>query len=330
MPTRRRFLSILAASCAALPLARAYAAPAAATITWKGTVLGAAGTLTLVHPERNRARALIEACVAEIARLESIFSLYRSDSALSRLNAAGELTDPPQELVELTAFALSLSHLSGGAFDPTVQPLYRLYAERFAHDARVGPSPEAIAQVLQAVDYRAVAVDPGRIRLQRKGMALTLNGIAQGFITDRIAERLRAAGFDNILVDLGEARALGRRADGRPWHAAVRDPRDAGRTVLDLPLGEEPTSALATSAGYGTPLGADPRVHHLLDPRTGRSANHYRSVSVVAPRAALADGLSTALFVADPQALHAILARYPSARAYVVDETGRLRTAGKL
>ena len=329
MPTRRRFLSILAASCAAtLPLARAQAGTAAPVSTWKGTALGALAALTLVHPDRGRARALIEASVAEIARLEAIFSLYRSDSALSRLNAAGELADPPQELVELAALGLSLAHSSAGAFDPTVQPLYRLHAEGFARDPRAGPSAGQIGRVLRLVDYRAVEVRADRIRLRRPGMALTLNGIAQGYITDRIAERLRAAGFDNILVDLGEARALGRRADGRSWQAAVRDPRADGRTLLDLALGNGLRSALATSAGYGTPFGQDARAHHLLDPATGRSANHYLSVSVTAPRATLADGLSTALFVAAPPRAQSILAAYPSARAYVVDASGRVRMDG--
>ena len=323
MPTRRRFLSILAASsAAALPLMRAHAGAPTAVNVRKGTAMGALASLTLVHPDRPRARALIDACVAEIERLESIFSLHRNDSALSRLNAAGELTNPPHELTELLAFGLSLSVLSAGAFDPTIQPLYRLYHEELARNPALGPTSGDLARVLQVVDYRAVELRSDHVRLGRPGMALTLNGIAQGYITDRIADRLRAAGFDNVLVDLGEARALGRRADGRSWRAAVRDPRDAARTVFDLALGDDPTSALATSAGYGTPLGPDPRTHHLLDARTGESANHYLSVSVIAPRATLADGLSTALYVSTPQQARLVLRDYPSARAYMVDAAG--------
>ncbi|MCC7082439.1 MAG: FAD:protein FMN transferase [Burkholderiales bacterium] len=326
MPTRRRFLSIVAAGAASLPLARAHARVAPFTNVWKGTAMGALASLILVHPDRARARALIDACVAEIVRLEAIFSLYRNDSVLVRLNATGAAANPPHELIELLSFGLALASLSAGAFDPTVQPLYRLHAERFARDPVTGPTAEDIARVLQVVDYRAVEVSSARIRLPRPGMALTLNGIAQGYITDRVADRLRAAGFDNVLVDLGEARALGHRADGGPWRAAVRDPRATDRTLWQLALGEGATSALATSAGYGTALGADPRAHHLLDPHTGRSANHYLSVSVTAPRATLADGLSTALYVSPPEHALALLRSYPAARAYVVDAAGRTST----
>jgi thiamine biosynthesis lipoprotein len=328
MPTRRRFLSVLAASCAAsmLPLSRAHAESTRLVSTWRGTAMGAVASLTLVHPDRAAARRLIDSCVTEIARLEAIFSLYRDDSALCRLNAAGEAANPPHELIELLSFALALSRASDGAFDPTVQPLYRLHADAYARHPERGPSADAINSVLRLVDYRAVEIGSDRIRLRRRGMAITLNGIAQGYITDRIAERLHSAGMENVLIDLGEARALGHRADGGAWHAAVRDPRDPQRTRLDLAMGDGAVSALATSAGYATPLGADPRAHHLLDPRTGRSANHHLSVSVTAPQAALADGLSTALFVSSPHTWQSLLRHHPLARAYVVSATGELST----
>lgn len=328
MSTRRRFISIVAACTGLGPLAAARAAPE--PVVWRGTALGALASMILVHPDRDRARALIAECVAEIARLEAILSLYRPDSALVRLNAAGGLDAPPQELLELLSFALSLSRHSAGAFDPTVQPLYRLYADHFAQpgaDAR-GPSRAAIARVLRAVDFRAVQVGAERIRLARPGMALTLNGIAQGYVTDRVAARLRGAGLADVLVDLGEARALGQRPGGGAWRAALADPRDPARSLLELPLGEERGAlpALATSAGYGTRFGPDPRLHHLLDPHTGRSANHWLSVSVAASSATLADGLSTALSILGPRHAAALLGRHAPVRAYVVDAVGELHT----
>jgi len=331
MIARRRFLSLVAACSAAfVPLTRVRAGQTPETVVWKGTVLGAAASMTLVHPDRTYALTAIDGCVEEIARLEAIFSLYRADSAIARLNAHGELRAPPHELLELLSFGLALSAQSRGAFDPTVQPLYRLHAEHFAVAGATasGPSPEAIAQVLRRVDFTAVEMRPDRIRLGRPGMAITLNGIAQGYITDRVADRLRAAGFDDVLVDLGEARALGRHADGHAWRAAVRDPRDPARTLFELTLGSGrgAASALATSAGQGTRFGTDPRIHHLFDPHTGHSANHYLCVSVAARRATLADGLSTALSATPPAAAEALLAAYPSARAYLLGADGRLQT----
>jgi len=332
MLKRRRFLSI-AAMCAAMGsmpggLALAAVAPSLRPTVWKGVALGAPASMTLVHPDRPHAQAMVARCVAEVGRLESVFSLYRPDSALSRLNATGLLEYPPTELVELLSFGLSLAQRSGGAFDPTVQPLLRLYFEHFSRpDASPrGPSPQAIAHARQRVGFADVEVGAARIRLGRPGAAISLNGVAQGFITDRIADLLLADGFGNVLIDVGEGRALGHRPDGGPWRAAVVDPTDPGRTLFELPLGSDHGEhrALATSGGYGTRFGSDPDLHHLLDPRTGRSANHHASVSVTAPRATLADGLSTTLSILSPARRGPLLADYPSVRTWFVDAAGRV------
>lgn len=332
MLNRRRFLSI-AASCAvmgSMPVRLAFAAsaPSPTPTVWKGVAMGALASMTLVHPDRRYAQAMITRCVAEVERLESVFSLHRFDSALSRLNATGLLDDPPTELVELLSFSLSLAHASNGAFDPTVQPLLRLYFGHFSRPGASprGPSPQAIAEARRRGGFAEVEVRSDRIRLGRVGAAITLNGVAQGFVTDRVADLLLANGFGNVLIDLGEGRALGHRPDGGLWRAAVADPNEPGRTLFELPLGSGrgQSPALATSGGYGTRFGSDPLVHHLLDPRTGRSANHYASVSVAAPRATLADGLSTTLSILSPAHRARLLADYPSVRAWFVDTAGRV------
>lgn len=332
MMKRRRFLTI-AASCAvmgSLPVRAALTVPSplAAPIVWKGVAMGSFASMTLVHPDRAHAQAMIARCVAEIERLEAVFSLYRSDSALSRLNATGVLEHPPGELVELLSFGLSLAQRSHGAFDPSVQPLLRLYFEHFSKlgASPGGPSPQAIAEARKRVGFADVDVDAGRIRLGRPGAAITLNGVAQGFITDRVADLLLANGFGNVLIDLGEGRALGHRPDGSAWRAAIADPADPGQTLFELPLGSDrgQMPALATSGGYGTRFGSDPLLHHLLDPRTGRSANHHASVSVAASRATLADGLSTTLSILAPAQHASLLADYPPVRAWLVDAAGRV------
>lgn len=320
--SRRRFLSVVGATaaCAGLPHARAAQLPT--PVVWKGTALGAIASITLVHEDRARARAALDDCVAEVERLERVFSLYRPDSSLSRLNAARVLDEPPAELVELLSTSLALTRASAGAFDPTIQPLYRLYETHFrAPDAAPeGPGAQAIARVLASVDHRRVEVTAGRIAFGAPGMAITLNGIAQGYVTDRIADRLRRDGYADVVIDLGEARAAGRRPDKHAWTASVVDPDVPTRSLFELTMGDAAGQipALATSAGAGTRFGPDPRVHHLFDPRTGRSANRYVSVSVGASRATIADGLSTALSVLAPEDARRLLAAYPTARAWLV------------
>jgi thiamine biosynthesis lipoprotein len=308
--TRRRVITIVAAAVglALAPSVRVRAAPPEARrYRWSGRALGAETSIVIYHRDRDTAERVIGLCVDEIERLENEFSLYRPQSALNRLNRTGVLRFPSHDMVRLLADSRRFSDLTGGAFDITVQPLWVLYAGHFANpDADpAGPDRKAVESVLQRVDYRAVAVDKHAVSLGRPGMALTLNGIAQGYITDRVADLLRAHGIDRVLIDLGEIRGLGGAGDGRPWRVGVGDPGGGAKLIETLEVNNQ---AVATSAGAGTPFGRDGRHHHLFDPRQGESAQRYASVTVIAPTATRADALSTALSSLAPAEARRVLA----------------------
>ncbi|NHX28111.1 FAD:protein FMN transferase, partial [Escherichia coli] len=118
--TRRRFLTIASAACLVSP-ARADQA-----YRWTGTALGAKAQIVLDHPD---AQVLARQAMAEIDRLEDIFSLYRPGSEITRLNAQGALEAPSFELLECLATARRVYQVSEGLFDPTVQPLWTAFAE---------------------------------------------------------------------------------------------------------------------------------------------------------------------------------------------------------
>ena len=272
--------------------------------------LGAAAEIVLHDADAARPRRLIARCVAEIDRLEDVFSLYRPESAISRLNRDGRLTAPPLELVALLAEARFFSERTEGAFDVTVQPLWRLHAAHFARpgaDAE-GPAAADLARAQALVDYRAVEIEPAEVRLARPGMAITLNGIAQGYITDRVAALLQDAGMGDVLLDIGEVRALGHHPDGRPWRVGLRRAAEPETIARTLALADR---AVATSAGIASPFDASGRHHHLFDPATGRPAPGAGQVSVIAPSATMADALSTAFAVTRPARAAAYAARFP-------------------
>ncbi|MCC6466802.1 MAG: FAD:protein FMN transferase [Alphaproteobacteria bacterium] len=305
---RRRVLAVLAAA-GGLPLwpGRIGATP---SWTWQGDALGTSARIQLCHPDQAQARSLVEACVAELRRLEAAFSLYRADSELSLLNRDGFLEFPSPDFRALMSMARDWGALTDGAFDATVQPLWRLYADHFAaHPGdRSGPAAPALAEACRQVDYRAVDISPRRIAFGKPGMAATLNGIAQGYITDRVVDRLREGGIDSTLVEMGEIAGIGLRGDSAPWTVAVPDA--GGRIALSLPLRDR---AIATSAGYATPFDRDRRFHHLFVPRSGACANHVDTLSVVAGTATAADALSTALYVTPPLDVPAMLRRVRAA-----------------
>jgi thiamine biosynthesis lipoprotein len=212
-----------------------------------------------------------------------------------------------------------MSVLSEGAFDITVQPLWQLYEAHFwsRRDVQTDIAGRARAVAQALVDYRGIDSSAAAIGFARAGMAITLNSLAQGYITDAIAELLRNEGFDSAMVDLGEYRALGRHPDGRPWRLAIRDGASAADIVRTVELLD---MALAVSGGYGTTFA--PGFHHLFDPRTGASANDLAAVAVIAPRATTANALSTAICVSGEARAAALLAAHPHTRAFITRADG--------
>lgn len=292
--SRRRFIGISAAATGLglMPLAHADEA-GAKIVTWRGVALGAVATIRIHHYDEVAARRLIARAIAEVQQLEGLFSLYRDDSVLVALNRRSILAAPPEPFVDLLERCLDYARLTDGAFDPTVQPLWTLYANHFSERGAdpFGPAEPAIAAALSRVGYRNLLVSRDRVALLKRGMSLTLNGIAQGFITDRVVDLLAAEGVESTLVDLGEIRGLGDHPDGRPWTVGIADPEQPGRTIAMLPLRNQ---AMATSGPYGFRFDPAGRFNHLFDPHTGRSALLYSSVTVVMPTATAADALATA------------------------------------
>ncbi len=310
-------LRILAASAATALWPRLGRAARPARWEWNGTALGAEAKIVLLHPDAGLVGAAFAAAQGEIERLENQFSLFRPDSALARLNRAGRLAHPSLDMRRLLGDALRFSAMTDGAFDPTVQPLWDLYAGHFARhpgDAD-GPSPQAVFAARMLVGWRRVGVGTAEIALA-PGTRLTLNGIAQGYITDRVAELLRGFGFDRLLLDLGEARAI-----GGPWSVAARA-WNANGEPFRLTLSD---CALAVSAPAGTVFEPSGRWHHLFDPRTGRPARSWRAVAVRAENATTADALSTALAAAPRGRAGAIARAGRALEAWLIDDAGAVQ-----
>ncbi|MDR3371233.1 FAD:protein FMN transferase [Rhodoferax sp.] len=321
---RRRLLLM----AAILPVAgwrmvqNAHAEP----LEWHGMALGAPATLILHHGgDTAGAQAALEATLAEVNRLESMFSLFRADSVISTLNRVGRVDNVPPEFIDLLGTALTMSELSHGVFDPSVQPLWNLYYDYFVVGGNtLRPDAEKVKLAKALVGWRGVKVSGSSVSLAQTGMGLTLNAVGQGFITDRCGGVLRAHGFQHMLVDMGEPRAMAPKPDGSAWEIGLADPRNPSRSLTTLSVFDQ---AVATSGGYGTMLDAAGLYTHLIDPYSGLTAPAYESVSVIAPTATQADALSTALAlipISNTPARLALLHTQPGCRAICINNAGQV------
>ncbi len=299
--SRRRFLTI--AACAGLAgSSSGYAATE--RLTWQGIALGADVSITLVGPESITRPALARARL-EIEAYEQRFSLFRPDSELVRLNADGMLRDLDPRWQSLLAACDRLHKITGGVFDPTIQPLWQAHARG-----------TDIAEARARVGWERIALPgPGLrgIRLD-KGQALSFNGIAQGAATDAVRDVLRMAGMTQVLIDIGESHCI-----GGPWYVALADP-EAGQfaqvTLEDRAVAVSSPGALRISEG----------TTHILHPHAA-APPIWSSTAVIARDAALADGLSTAACFLTPEDLRASIAALPEVETVMVlDPQGKTRS----
>ena len=273
-----------------------------------GATMGTRYTVKIGAAHAEHAGAALQAAIDE--RLESInagMSTYLPDSELSRFNAMRSTApfEVSAELCALVEQALAFSERTGGAFDVTVGPLVNLWG--FGPDASTAapPSPAAIGEVAAAVGYRHLSTDCSVPALRKRidTLYVDLSALAKGYAVDEIAALLDAKQIGDYMVEIGgELRVRGRNAKNRPWAIGIEAPNYADRSVRTV-VGVSDT-AVATSGDYRNYFEFEGRHYsHMIDPRTGRPAEHDgASVTVVAESAAFADAMATALLVLGPEA----------------------------
>jgi thiamine biosynthesis lipoprotein len=329
---RRRFLRVLAAMSGVALVHRHGLAREGRFLqpkelrSWRGAALGADAHIQIAHEDASEGARILAACRVEIESIEKLFSLHREDSVISRLNIDGEVADVSGMFLDLLSVSKNVHAVTSGYFDPSVQPLWRAYTsatKRNIFDEK--KLLEEISKCRDQIGLSDVALAAGIIKFNKPGMALTMNGIAQGYLTDRIIAALRRAGIRSALVETGETYGLGTHPDGRAWRLGVPNPLETGQLTRVVSLDDR---AVATSAPSGTTFERTGRFHHLFDPYTGHSANEWSSVTVTAPSATVADALSTA-FSAMPRSmvLDAALA-LPDVGIHMVDMDGGVTSYG--
>lgn len=316
MLTRRRFLLALGGAGAAGALGWVLGRRPTAEVRREGRALGTTVSMSAFHSNPDRAERALDAAFAELEHIEAVMSLYRPDSQLCRLNRQGVLVDPDPSLFQVLACAQAFSLATQGAFDVTVQPLWEPYASA-RREGRL-PSPAEVESARARVGWQGLRVSPDRVSLA-PGMAVTLNGIAQGYAADRAIAALRAHGVEEALVDTGEEGAF-----GRPRRVGIQHPRMREAFIDVVRLDGR---CLATSGDYETPLSPDRALNHVFDPHTGGSPQHFSSVSVLAPTGIVADALSTALFVLGLDEASTLLAAH-GAEALFVGKDGSVKATG--
>jgi thiamine biosynthesis lipoprotein len=289
-----------------LGTAGAWAAPTAAVEVQRARYL--MGTICSVVADAGdtatAGRALGRG-LDEIAALEKIMSSWRSDSEVARLNTTSSMWFPcSPELYAVLDSSMAFANMTGGAFDPTIEPLNKIWDMRGKGHL---PTPFEAERAFTLVGWRKLSLDPATKRafFAFTGMGVDLGGIGKGFALDRAARRLREAGVNRALFNFGgEVLAV-----GEGWEVTVADPTQRLKPAVRLVVSN---AAVSTSAQSERGIVVKKKHYgHIFDPRTGYPMVAEGSVTVVAPSATRADALSTGLLVMGRDAAATFADKHP-------------------
>lgn len=278
--------------------------------------------------------------VRESARLEQVFSDYLPGSDLRRvMGRVGDTLTADPEIITVLRAAAEMAEASRGAFDITMHDLKASWGLGSGDSGRV-PSDAAILALMHAnpafgapLDSNPARYPPyrllggNRLVILRDSVILDLGGIAKGYTVDRMHALLDSLGFPDHIVSAGGDMRVGGHKGREPWVLGIRHPRDPEGLAGTLKLTE--ARAVSTSGDYERYFFRDGiRYHHIFDPRTGRPARPWCSVTVLADSGLLADRLTKPLFILGPEGSHGLLERF-KARAVWMREIQALPQGGQ-
>ena len=236
-----------------------------------------------------------------------LFDIYHEYSGTVNLatvnrNAGGEPLEVEPELISFLLYAKEMYTTTDGEMNVMMGAVLRLWhdcREAASQDAAHAsiPTEEELAHGMDHTDINALEIDPERntVRITDPEASLDVGALAKGYATERAAERLKEAGAEGYVLNIGgNIRTIGTRPDGSGWTTGIKDPQDTDRFAAKVLLQD---TSCVTSGNYERYFTVDGvRYHHIIDKDTGMPAEYFSSVTVITRDSALADALSTALF----------------------------------
>ena len=253
-------------------------------------------TITVYSDEKTGEEA-ISAAFARMEEVVKAASIFDEQAEAFQLNRDGHLDAASDDLLKLITMSIDYNRLTDGAFDITIQPLLDLWAGGlWKESAEVQQS--RIDETMELVGSDKIGIEGNKIYFMVAGMKITLGGIAKGYAVDEALKVLSSMGIKHALVNAGgDMATLGPKPDQVPWNIALANPDDTSQCLAKLNVSDK---AVCTSGNYERYFNPEKTVAHIIDPKTGYTANKCISVTIIAENCTQADALATGVFVMGP------------------------------
>ena len=283
-------------------------------------LMGCDFELIAVDEDPDKAQTALQKGVSEIERIEGLLSEFRHSSQTSVINqrAGKESLSVDPETWQLIKRCLEISRITQGAFDITVGALKKLY--RFDNSLATFPEEKDLNDTLAKTGYTNISLmDDHRIFFNREGMHISFAAIGKGYAADCVLQLWKQMKVMGGAVNAsGDLAVFGEHPDGKNWKIGIAHPDRRSEIVLSVPLNE---GAVATSGDYEQYFIQDGiRYSHNIHPVTGKPLKGLKSVTVVTTNAALADALSTAVYVMGVNVGLHFINQLPNTHCVIIDE----------
>ena len=283
------------------------------------TLMGTYVQMTVLDKSVARAEDAVNDTFVEMARLEEMLTRFSATSPLAELNASGRVSGTPAELMQVLAAAGQIYRISQGHFDVTILPLLNAVESQVKSGTRL--DSQDLAQIQELVGFERLAVSGNSVSLGRVGMAVTLDGIAKGYIVDQAIIYLQARGIKNALVNAGgDLRALGGKENGQGWQILVQDPANKNAYLTRLAINDQ---AVATSGNYEAYFDQAKLFGHIVNPDAPLEPAAATSATVLASTCTVADAMATALFVMGAEDGLSMIKDQAQLGAFLVERSGQ-------
>jgi len=276
--------------------------------------LGTFVTITVVHPDVSEGISAVGAAFDEVHRIHDLMNVHKQSSEVGVLNREGYYEGVSDDTKRVIQRANSFSEQMEGAFDITVLPVLELWEENFSKSKI--PTDSEISQRLELVNYRNILIEDKNISFWKRGMGITLAGVAKGYAVDKAIEALSRGNIKHALVNAGgDIRVIGGKDENIPWRIAIRDPRNKTRIVTAVELYDQ---AIATSGTYRRSFS------DIINPKVGRPAQGVLSSTVIAKTAMEADMLATCMFILEAEKGIELIGELDGVKAFVIRNDGSI------
>lgn len=272
-------------------------------------------TITVYAPDKEKADSVISAAFDRMEEIEKVASIFDEEAQAFQLNRDGYLEAPSEDLRQLITKSLEYNQLTDGTFDITVQPLLELW------EAGLWQEPQEVQErrineTLALVGGDKVSIEDDGIFFTEADVKITLGGIAKGYAVEEALKVIKKMGIKHALVNAGgDLATIGSKPEREPWLIALVNPDDLTQSLANFSIAGE---AIATSGNYERYFDPEKTAHHIINPKTGYSAQECISATVIAPNATQADALSTSIFVMGPEAGVALIESLSNVECLIV------------